>query len=101
MLWPHLAPLAFANRARKSLHARREVKACSDGRRKLRAEAGVLASLRQIRTKIVIAMQTEYAIKKRSLDFTPTEQKTDPKKYWVPCCRSAAVPTFGPRALGS
>jgi hypothetical protein len=46
-------------------------KARSDSKRKLKAEPGVLASL-----GIVVATQTE-----RSLDFTLTEQKTDPKKY--------------------
>jgi hypothetical protein len=31
--------------------------------------------------KIAVTMNVEYDFSERSLDFTPTEQKTDPKKY--------------------
>jgi hypothetical protein len=58
--WPYwLLPIGQEN----PLHARRKVQGLLSGRRKLRAEAGVLAPLREIRTKIFIAIETEYAIK--------------------------------------
>src|SRR5215467_13862849 len=46
-------------------------------------------------------MQTEDAIKSDHSTSRRLNKKLIQKNNWVPCCRSAAVPTFASRALGS